>query len=117
MAPTAATAIRTMSELKLPDNMQPVEDPRRPNREWTKDSLKTHVRPLKEEMKQIAVSAYQAGNGSFMAKWKLPSGGVHLQQDLLWETRARIPKPQPGYWFALWTAGNRWDGGAEMDVV
>jgi len=25
--------------------------------------------------------------------------------------------PQPAYWFAIWTAGNAWDHGAEMDVL
>jgi hypothetical protein len=42
-----------------------------------------------------------------MAKWSLPSGGALLGQDMVWETRVRMPKPLPGFWFALWTAGDR----------
>jgi hypothetical protein len=35
--------------------------------------------------------------GSFMAKWRLPSGGKGLKRELLWETRVRMPK-QIWYW-------------------
>jgi hypothetical protein len=29
----------------------------------------------------------------------------------------RIPVPLSAYWFAVWTAGDQWNKGAEMDVV
>jgi len=29
----------------------------------------------------------------------------------------RIPKPVSAFWFSLWTAGVKWNKGAEMDVV
>jgi hypothetical protein len=116
VAPNAATAINA-SGLGLPNNKQPVEDPARPNREWTGDTLKAHVRPLTAAQTSASPTAHNAGNGSFMAKWKLPKGGSLLGQDLLWETRVRFPTPGKAYWFALWTAGNKWNGGAEMDVV
>lgn len=96
---------------------QPIEDPSRPNREFLSDSLKTYVRPLKASATTVSVSAHDTGNGSITSKWTLPSGGAGLKRDLLWETRVRIPNPLPAYWFALWTAGTKWDGGAEMDVV
>jgi hypothetical protein len=117
VAPTPETAIYVSHELGLPGNKQPVEDAAWPYREWTPDVLVAHVRPLSPEARQVSVKAHDTGNGSFMAKWKLPTGGRLLGKDLLWETRARIPKPLLGYWFAVWTAGNRWDEGAEMDVV
>lgn len=117
VAPNAETAISVSDELGLPGNKQPVEDPARPNREFTRDSLKAYVRPLSAAQKTVTAKAHDAGCGSFVAKWRLPAGGKHLQHDILWETRARMPSPRPGYWFALWTAGTRWDKGAEMDVV
>jgi hypothetical protein len=96
---------------------QPIEDPARPTREWTTDVMKAHVRPLSTSQTTVSVSAHNAGCGSIMAKWKLPSGGAHLGKDLLWETRVRMPVPLAAYWFAIWTAGNKWNGGAEMDVL
>lgn len=116
VAPDAATAI-SASNLGLPGNMQPIEDPAHPTREWTADTLKAHVRPLSASQSTCTVSAHDAGNGSFTAKWKLPKGGALLGKDLLWETRVRMPVALTGYWFALWTAGNPWNKGAEMDVL
>jgi hypothetical protein len=116
VAPNAATAIHA-GGLGLPNDMQPVEDPTRPNREWTSDSLLAHVLPLSASQTTATVTNHDTGNGSFMAKWNLPSGGSLLGEDLLWETRARMPAPLAAYWFALWTSGNRWDHGAEMDVL
>src|SRR6185437_10949769 len=116
VAPTAATAI-SASGLWLPGNMQPVEDPAHPNREWTADSILTHVRPLTTSQSTCSVSSHDAGNGSFVAAWKLPNGGSLLGKDILWETRARMPTPLAAYWFALWTSGNQWNKGAEMDVL
>jgi hypothetical protein len=96
---------------------QPIEDPARPTREWTADAMRAHVRPLSASQTTVSVSAHNAGCGSVMAKWKLPSGGALLGKEILWETRTRMPVPLAAYWFALWTAGNKWNGGAEMDVV
>jgi len=117
VAPTMETAIQVSPELGLPENMQPVEDPQRPNREWTRNTLKAHVLPLSAAQTSASTKAHDAGCGSFVARWRLPNGGSHLQRDILWETRVRMPVPRPGYWFAIWTAGSRWDKGAEMDVL
>jgi hypothetical protein len=107
VAPNAATALSD----------QPVEDPSRPYREFTSESMKAHVRPLSANQSIVSVSAHNAGNGSITAKWTLASGGQLLGKDVLWETRARMPVAAAAYWFALWTAGNHWDKGAEMDVL
>ncbi|HEX3593569.1 MAG TPA: hypothetical protein VHU80_00670, partial [Polyangiaceae bacterium] len=107
VAPNAATAI----------SGQPVEDPSRPYREFTADTMKAYVRPLSTSQANVSVSAHDAGNGSMTAKWTLASGGTLLGKDLLWETRARMPVAAAAYWFAIWTAGNKWDKGAEMDVL
>lgn len=107
VAANAATALKD----------QPVEDPAHPTREWTADAMRAHVRPLSTSQTTVSVSAHNAGCGSIMAKWKLPSGGALLGKDLLWETRARMPVPLAAYWFAIWTAGNQWNKGAEMDVL
>jgi hypothetical protein len=117
VAPTQDTAI-SYSGLNLPGNQQPLDtDASRPFREWTSSTLKTYVRPLSTSQADVSVNAHNAGCGSFMAKWKLPSGGSRLGYDVVWETRVRMPKPLAAYWFALWTSGNQWNGGAEMDVV
>ncbi|HEX4448876.1 MAG TPA: hypothetical protein VH044_19180, partial [Polyangiaceae bacterium] len=116
VAPDAATAIAA-SNLGLPGNMQPVEDPAHPTRQWTADTLKTYVRPLSASQTTCTVSSHDSGNGSFVARWTLPNGGALLGKDLLWETRVRMPVPLAAYWFALWTSGNQWNKGAEMDVL
>jgi hypothetical protein len=116
VAPNAATAI-SAPNLGLPGDMQPVEDPARPTREWTDGSLKTYVRPLTPSQTTVSASAHDAGNGSFAAKWKLPNGGALLGKDVLWESRVRIPVPVAAYWFAIWASGNQWNKGAEVDVV
>jgi len=107
VAPNSATAI----------SGQPVEDPSRPYREFTPDTMKTYVRPLSASQANVSVSQHNAGNGSITAKWTLSSGGALLGKDLLWETRVRMPAAAAAYWFAIWTAGNKWDKGAEMDVL
>ncbi|MBN2712113.1 MAG: family 16 glycosylhydrolase, partial [Planctomycetes bacterium] len=56
------------------------------------------------------------GCGSFQAKWTLPKGGSRLGMDIIWETRVRYKTP-PYFWFAIWTCGNKWNRGAEIDVV
>jgi hypothetical protein len=116
VAPTAATAVAA-NDLGLKNNKQPVEDPARPYRELTAESIKTYVRPLSETATTVSASAHDVGNGSFFAKWRLPSGGSQLKRDILWETRGRIPTPLPAFWFSYWTAGTKWNQGAEMDVV
>ncbi len=112
VAPDAATA--------LPE--QPVEGMDSPPvRQFTADSLKTFLTGL-DGATRVKPKSHNAGNGSFMAQWKLPRGGSLLGQDIVWETRVRYMTP-PYFWFALWTAGNKWkwaDGharGAEQDVV
>jgi hypothetical protein len=107
VAPNKATAI----------NNQPVEDPARPYREFTAEALRTYVRPLSASQQSVTVTKHDAGNGSITAKWKLTSGGSILGKELLWESRVRMPETEAGYWFAIWTAGNKWSGGAEMDVL
>ena len=91
-----------------------------PVRRFTADSLLTFLTPLDKAVK-VQVWNHNTGNGSFIAKWRLPTGGPGLGRDIVWETRVRYKTP-PYYWFALWTAGNKWkwDGqaqGAEQDLV
>ena len=87
VAPNAATAI----------SGQPVEDPSRPYREMTADTMKAYVRPLSASQANVTVSQHDAGNGSMTAKWTLASGGSILGKDLLWETRARMPVAAAAY--------------------
>ena len=95
---------------------QPIEgDACPPVRQFTDDSLKTFLVPLYGATKVIPYQ-HNAGCGSFMAKWKLPNGGSLLGQDIVWETRVRYATP-PYFWFAIWTAGNKWNRGAEQDLV
>lgn len=96
---------------------QPIEDPARPYREFTAEALRTYVRPLSPAQETVSAAAHDAGNGSIAAKWTLPRAGSGLGKDILWESRVRMPETRPGYWFAIWTSGNRWDEGAEMDVL
>jgi hypothetical protein len=92
-----------------------------PVRKFTADSLLTFLKPLDKAVK-VQVWNHNTGNGSFMAKWRLPNGGSLLGHDIVWETRVRYVTP-PYFWFSLWTAGNKWkwDGhnaqGAEQDLV
>lgn len=91
-----------------------------PVRKFLADSLRTFLVPIGKVAK-VQVWNHNTGNGSFMAKWRLPHGGSLLGRDIVWETRVRYVTP-PYYWFALWTAGNKWkwDGqaqGAEHDLV
>jgi len=100
---------------------QPIEGVNSPPvRAFTTDSLKTFLTPL-DKVTKVQVRNHNAGNGSFMAKFRLPNGGSLLGRDIVWETRVRYVTP-PYYWFAIWTAGNKWkwDGqaqGAEHDLV
>ncbi len=100
---------------------QPIEGVNSPPvREFLPDSLKTYLTPL-DGAATVNPKQHNAGCGSFMALWALPNAGSLLGRDIVWETRVRYVTP-PYYWFAIWTAGNKWkwDGhaqGAEMDLV
>ncbi|HEY3499242.1 MAG TPA: hypothetical protein VGK73_31345, partial [Polyangiaceae bacterium] len=96
---------------------QPVEgvNTDRPVREFFESSMKTYLVGL-DGAEEVNPSSVKAGCGSFQAKWKLPRGGSRLGMDLLWETRVRYVTPAY-FWFAIWTAGNQWNGGAEMDLI
>jgi hypothetical protein len=96
---------------------QPVEDPARPNREWTAEAMKAHVRPLSASQTTVTASAHDAGCGSLTAKWTLSNGGALLGADVLWETRVRMPVPLAAYWLALWASGKQWNEGASMNVL
>lgn len=94
---------------------QPIEDPNNPVRRITADSLKTTLVPLNNAT-TVSATQHNVGNGSFMARWAPSAGGSRLGNDILWETRVRYVTPKY-FWFALWNAGNKWDKGAEFDVV
>lgn len=102
-------------------NGQPVEGKDSPPvRRFTADSLRTFLTPL-DGATLMDPNKHNTGCGSFVAKWKIPRGGLLLGRDIVWETRVRYKTP-PYYWFGIWTCGNKWkwDGraqGAEMDVV
>jgi hypothetical protein len=116
VAANSQTAIAAPG-LGLPNDRQPVEDPARPYREFTANTMRAYVRPLSRTQSTGSTSRHDVGNGSITSKWTLPTAGKALGHDIAWETRVRMPNPMRGYWFALWTAGRHWDGGAEMDVV
>lgn len=105
VAPDAANAI----------DGQPVENPDNPVRKLTTDSLKTTLVPL-NGASTVSATQHNVGNGSFVAKWAPSAGGSRLGHDMLWETRVRYVTPKY-FWFALWTAGTKWDKGAELDLV
>jgi hypothetical protein len=56
------------------------------------------------------------GSGAFHAQWTFPNGGSLLGQDVMWQTRIRMVTP-PYFWLAIWVDGDKWNHGAEMDVV
>jgi hypothetical protein len=116
VAPTKETAIGNLKNLGLPDNEQPVEDPARPIRSYTDNTILCRVQPLSATQTTCTVSKHDVGAGSLIAKWTLPGGGELLGRDVLWETRMRFLNPCPAYWFALWTSGNQWNDGAEVDT-
>lgn len=96
---------------------QPIEgiNTDRPVREYLDDSMKTYLVGLNGAT-EVHPTSNKGGNGSFQAKWTLPAGGKLLGQDIIFETRVRYKTP-PYYYFAIWTAGNKWSRGAEMDVI
>ncbi|HSI08406.1 MAG: hypothetical protein ACAH89_02905 [Rariglobus sp.] len=86
-----------------------------PVREFFANSLKTYLVPLNGATTMVP-SSHNTGSGSIQAKWKLPNGGSLLNKDIIWETRVRYVTPRY-FWFSLWTSGNLWNHGAEMDLV
>lgn len=86
-----------------------------PVREFFAGSLRTYLVPLNGATTMVP-SSHNTGSGSIQAKWKLPNGGSLLNKDIIWETRVRYVTPRY-FWFSLWTAGNLWNNGAEMDVI
>lgn len=99
------------------NDAQPIEhvNTKKRVREFFAGSMRTYLTAL-DGATEVNATSQKAGCGSFQAKWKLPRGGSRLGMDLLWETRVRYVTP-PYFWFAIWTSGNRWNRGAEMDVV
>ena len=118
VSPDAANAVHD-GNLNISQPVEGVNCP--PVRRFTQDSLLTFLVPLNRAT-TVDPNLHNAGNGSFMARWKLPRGGSLLGQDVVWETRVRYLPPQY-FWFALWAVGNQWkwaDGhaqGAEHDLV
>lgn len=118
VAPDAADAVHD-GNLNISQPIEGVNSP--PVRQFTADSLKTFITPLNGAA-TVDPNLHNAGNGSFMARWKLPRGGSLLGRDVVWETRVRYTPP-PYFWFAIWAVGNKWawtNGhaqGAEHDVV
>ncbi|TDD68458.1 hypothetical protein E1262_15650 [Jiangella aurantiaca] len=94
---------------------QPIQDPNNPVRTFHPYSMRTYLVPLNGAT-TVSPTQHNAGSGSFQAKWTAPNGGSLLGRDLLWETRVRYVTP-PYFWFAIWTCGNIWQRGAEIDVV
>lgn len=96
---------------------QPVEgvNTDRPVRAFTEESLKTFLVSL-DGAERVHPVESRAGCGSFQAKWTLDRGGSRLGRDVIWETRVRYKTP-PYFWFAIWTSGNKWTRGAEIDLV
>jgi hypothetical protein len=86
-----------------------------PVRAFFADYMQTYLVPLKGAT-TVSPGSLNTGSGSFQAKWTLPNGGSLLGHDIIWETRVRYVTP-PYFWFALWTSGNHWNNGAEMDVI
>lgn len=113
-----AVIVASDESTALKNLKQPVEGKDtngKPVREFTADSLKTYLVPLNGAT-ELHPEKHNVGNGSFQAKWVLPAGGSLLQADMVWETRVRMVTP-PYFWFAIWAAGNKWNKGAEVDVV
>jgi hypothetical protein len=89
--------------------------PVNPNvRQFTGNSLKTFLLP--NGSGNADPFARNVVNGSFMAKFAPARGGSRLGRDILWQTRVKYETPRE-FWFALWNAGNKWDRGAELDLV
>lgn len=86
-----------------------------PVRTFTTDSLLTFLSPYYAVTTAVPAQ-HNVCSGSFQAKWNLPNGGTLLGHDIVWETRVRYVVP-PYFWFAIWNAGNKWNKGAEMDVI
>jgi hypothetical protein len=95
---------------------QPIEGSNCPRvRSFTADSLITSLSPY-FGVTTVIPAQHHLCSGSFQAKWNLPNGGTLLGHDIVWETRVRYVIP-PYFWFAIWSAGSKWNKGAEMDVI
>jgi hypothetical protein len=69
VAPTKATSIGNLSSnLNLPNNTQPVEDPSRPTRLYTADTIQCRVQPLAASQTTCSATKHDVGVGSFFAK-------------------------------------------------
>lgn len=86
-------------------------------RSFTANSMLAYVRAWTDGNDLGPGYNYNGGNGSIYSKFKYASGGAVLGKTIVWETRMRIQNPTVGQWFALWTVGNIWDDGPEMDVI
>lgn len=100
---------------------QPI-DPGNKYREFTDTTMLARIQRISGTGTVGPYSAYNGACGTLRSKFWLPSGGADLGKDIVWETRIRFKPKSPGvfpggYWFALWTIGDIWDAGPEMDVV
>lgn len=112
VAPSADLALTHSS---IPQPVEGRDTGGKPVRAFTAEGLKTFLVPLRGAA-ECHPERHDVGCGSFQAIWKLPKGGSRLGQDVVWETRVRMVTP-PYFWFAIWTCGNKWNRGAEIDVV
>lgn len=113
-----ALIVAPNEKVSLTNRKQPIEGRDtngKPIREFLANSMKTYLIPLNGAT-ELHPEKHNVGCGSFQAKWTLPKGGKLLGKDMLWETRVRYKTP-PYFWFAIWTCGNKWSKGAEVDVV
>lgn len=113
-----AVIVAENKKTSLPARKQPIDRINtngKPIREFFPDSMKTYLIPL-DGATELHPEKHNVGCGSFHAKWVLPNGGKLLGKDVLWETRVRYKTP-PYFWFAIWTCGQKWSKGAEIDVV
>lgn len=103
--------------LGLPGNNQPVDTTGK-YRAFTSNSLLMYVKPRVDGAGIGPANSHNAGDGSIVSKFHYPSGGSHLGKTICWESKFRIVSPpHAGLWTAIWTVGDHWDGGPEMDVI
>jgi hypothetical protein len=116
----------------LADNMAPPEckDPgpcERYSAEYpfhvvTANSLHCFVRPKDRSATSIVPAEFgkrqPVGASGFRLRYSGPNGGLGSLGglDMCWETRVRLSRPLPYYWWSLWIAGEKWNNGAELDV-
>lgn len=100
---------------------QPI-DPGNKYREFGATSMIARVQRISGTGTVGPYNVYNGACGSLRSKFWLPAGGADLGKDIVWETRFRFVQKSPGvfpggYWSALWTIGDIWDSGPEMDVM